>query len=43
MALMKEGSTVRIPQRQFLGESQTLMADLDSRLHAIIEDYWEKA
>jgi hypothetical protein len=29
MALMKVGSVITIPKRQFMGESKTLMADLN--------------
>lgn len=32
MALMKVGSKIKIPQRQFIGHSQTMMADFDSFL-----------
>jgi phage gpG-like protein len=43
MALMKVGSKIKIPQRQFMGESQTLMNELDKQLQTKIAEYWEKA
>jgi phage gpG-like protein len=43
MALMKVGSKVKIPQRQFMGESQALMNILDKELQAKIAEYWENA
>ena len=43
MALMKVGSKIKIPQRQFIGESQTLMNELDQKLQTKIAEYWEKA
>ena len=43
MALMKVGSKIKIPQRQFIGESQTLMAELDRQLHTKIAEYWENS
>ncbi len=43
MALMKVGSKIQIPQRQFMGESQTLMNELDRQLQTKISEYWEKA
>ncbi|MDR1155283.1 MAG: hypothetical protein LBL04_11300 [Bacteroidales bacterium] len=43
MALMKVGSNIKIPQRQFIGESRALMNILDSRLQTKIAEYWEKA
>jgi len=43
MALMKVGSKIKIPQRQFIGESQTLMNELDQKLHTKIAEYWDKA
>ena len=43
MALMKVGSKIKIPQRRFMGESQTLMNELDQKLQAKIAEYWEKA
>jgi hypothetical protein len=36
MALMKVGSKIKIPQRQFLGESQTLMKQLEEKFHTKI-------
>ncbi|MDR0729922.1 MAG: hypothetical protein LBF19_07375 [Prevotellaceae bacterium] len=42
MALMKVGSKIKIPQRQFMGESQTLMSRLDEKLGAKIAEYWER-
>jgi len=43
MALMKVGSQIKIPKRQFIGESQTLMNEFDRQLQTKIADYWEKA
>jgi phage gpG-like protein len=43
MALMKIGSKIKIPQRQFMGESQTLMNELDLKLQTKIAEYWENA
>jgi phage gpG-like protein len=43
MALMKVGSKIKIPQRQFIGESQTLMNELDQKFQDKISEYWEKA
>lgn len=43
MALMKVGTKIKIEQRKFLGESQSLMNDLDLRFHDIVKDYWQKA
>ena len=43
MALMKTGSKIKIPQRQFIGESQTLMNELDRQLQTKIAEYWEKS
>jgi len=43
MALMKVGSKIKIPKRQFMGESQTLMNELDQKLQAKIAEYWEKS
>jgi phage gpG-like protein len=43
MALMKVGSKIKIPKRQFMGESQTLMNELDRQLQAKIAEYWEKS
>ena len=43
MALMKVGSKIKIPQRQFIGESQTLMNELDQKLQTKIAEYWEKS
>ena len=43
MALMKVGSKIKIPQRRFIGESQTLMNNLDRMLQTKIAEYWEKA
>ncbi|MDR2823740.1 MAG: hypothetical protein LBB41_00905 [Prevotellaceae bacterium] len=43
MALMKVGSKIKIPKRQFMGESKTLMNNLDKKLHIKIAEYWEKA
>jgi hypothetical protein len=43
MALMKAGAKIKIPQRQFMGESQTLMNNLDRILQTKIAEYWEKA
>ena len=37
MALMKVGSKIRIPKRRFIGESATLMAQLDAWLRGEIE------
>lgn len=42
MALMKVGSKIKIPQRQFMGESAALMNDLDQKLQIKIAEYWEK-
>lgn len=43
MALMKVGSKIKIPRRQFLGESRTLMNRLDGELQVKIAEYWGKA
>ncbi|MDR1372607.1 MAG: hypothetical protein LBJ17_05720 [Dysgonamonadaceae bacterium] len=43
MALMKVGSRIKIPKRQFIGESKTLMNELDRRLNIKIKEYWGKA
>jgi phage gpG-like protein len=43
MALMKVGSKIKIPRRQFMGESQILMHELDGKLQAKIAEHWEKA
>jgi phage gpG-like protein len=43
MALMKVGSKIKIPQRRFIGESQTLMNELDRQLQTKIAEYWEKS
>jgi hypothetical protein len=43
MALMKVGSKIKIPQRQFMGESATLMNELEKQLQIKINEYWEKA
>jgi hypothetical protein len=43
MALMKVGTKIRIPKRQFIGESQALMAKLDTELQAKIQEYWENS
>jgi phage gpG-like protein len=43
MALMKVGSKIKMPQQQFIGESQALMTILDRELQTKIAEYWEKA
>jgi phage gpG-like protein len=43
MALMKVGSRIKIPKRQFIGESRALMEVLDGGLQTKIAEYWEKA
>ena len=43
MALMKVGSKIKIPQRQFMGDSQKLMSVLDGKFHTKAAEYWEKA
>lgn len=43
MALMKEGTKIKIPKRQFIGESKTLMNDLDKHFFSRIEFYFNKA
>jgi len=43
MALMRVGSKIKIPKRQFIGESQTLMNELDRQLQIKIGEYWDKA
>ncbi|MDR0872998.1 MAG: hypothetical protein LBN27_05960 [Prevotellaceae bacterium] len=43
MALMKVGSKIKIPKRQFIGESAVLMAELDRQLGIKINEYWEKS
>jgi phage gpG-like protein len=43
MALMKVGSKIKIPKRQFMGESYALMKMLDGGLQTKIAEYWEKA
>jgi len=43
MALMPVGAKIKIPQRQFMGESKQLMSELDSKLQTKIAEYWEKA
>jgi phage gpG-like protein len=43
MALMKEGTKIKIPKRQFIGESKILMNNLDKHFGSRIEFYFNKA
>lgn len=43
MAMMKEGTKIKIPKRQFIGESKTLMNELDKHFAERIEFYFIKA
>jgi hypothetical protein len=40
---MKVGSKIKIPKRQFMGESATFMNELEKQLQIKIAEYWEKA
>jgi phage gpG-like protein len=42
MAMMKVGTEIKIPQRKFIGESKTLMNELDRQFQIKIDEYWEK-